>query len=227
MKLELISFDICPFVQRSVITLRYKNAEFDITYIDLENPPPWFTQISPLGKVPALRIDDNEVLFESAVINEYLDDITAASLKPKDPLTLAKQRAWIVFGEQCLHDQYNLMSAKTQGRFKDCLTSIKENLERLEAIVGEGPYFSGTQFSLVDAAYAPLFMRYAILNQRHTLFDAAQFPKLMAWSAQLLALEAVTTSVVEDFQTRFIEYIEQHADYAAQMFCKEAVSELL
>ena len=69
MNIELISFDLCPFVQRSVITLLEKDIPFKRTNIDLANKPDWFLQISPLGKVPVLKIDGN-ILFESAVINE-------------------------------------------------------------------------------------------------------------------------------------------------------------
>ena len=69
----LISFDICPFVQRSVITLEEKGVKYNIKYIELENKPDWFLAISPFGKVPVLQVND-KVLFESAVINEYLDE---------------------------------------------------------------------------------------------------------------------------------------------------------
>ena len=82
MPLQLISFKTCPFVQRAVITLKHKNIDFDITYIDLAEPPDWFLELSPLQKVPVLKVDD-EVLFESAVINEYLDEITGGDLQPR------------------------------------------------------------------------------------------------------------------------------------------------
>ena len=53
--IELISFKICPFVQRSVIALKEKQVDFKVTYIDLANPPEWFSEVSPLGKVPVLK----------------------------------------------------------------------------------------------------------------------------------------------------------------------------
>src|SRR5512143_528618 len=53
-KPHLVSFKLCPFVQRSVIMLKEKHVDFDITYIDLDNPPDWFKAISPFGKVPLL-----------------------------------------------------------------------------------------------------------------------------------------------------------------------------
>jgi glutathione S-transferase len=46
MSLHLISFKTCPFVQRAVITLKHKNIDFDITYIDLADPPDWFLELS-------------------------------------------------------------------------------------------------------------------------------------------------------------------------------------
>lgn len=46
---QLISLVLCPFEQRSVITLKVRRVPFEIIYIDLQNPPEWFRAISPLG----------------------------------------------------------------------------------------------------------------------------------------------------------------------------------
>ena len=48
MKPKLISFKLCPFVQRAAIALRYKAIEYDIDYVDLANPPEWFLKLTPL-----------------------------------------------------------------------------------------------------------------------------------------------------------------------------------
>ncbi|MEE9481097.1 MAG: glutathione S-transferase N-terminal domain-containing protein, partial [Kiloniellales bacterium] len=56
-RFQLISFKLCPFVQRSVITLLHKGIDFETTFIELSDPPPWFAALSPLGKVPVLRVD--------------------------------------------------------------------------------------------------------------------------------------------------------------------------
>ena len=105
MSIELISFKTCPFVQRAAITLGYKKVEHKVTFIDLADPPDWFLKISPLAKVPVLKVD-GDILFESAVINEYLDDITGGELQPKDSLTRAKNRAWIEFASNMLGNIY-------------------------------------------------------------------------------------------------------------------------
>ena len=36
MNLELVSFNVCPFIQRSVITLNHKDCGYEITFIDLK-----------------------------------------------------------------------------------------------------------------------------------------------------------------------------------------------
>ena len=51
-KLTLISSPTCPYVQRAVIALKEKHVEFDVVYVDLQDKPDWFLDISPLGKVP-------------------------------------------------------------------------------------------------------------------------------------------------------------------------------
>lgn len=55
-----------------MILLRAKQIEFDVTYVNLRDKPAWFLDISPHGKVPVLKVDD-EILFESNAIAEYLD----------------------------------------------------------------------------------------------------------------------------------------------------------
>jgi glutathione S-transferase len=72
-RLELVSHALCPYVQRAVIALTEKGIPFTRTVVDLADKPDWFTALSPLGKVPLLKVD-GAVLFESAVICDYLDE---------------------------------------------------------------------------------------------------------------------------------------------------------
>ena len=118
---RLISSKTCPYVQRSVMTLREKGIAYDIDYVDLSNKPDWFVELSPLSKVPVLEVtrDDGSkvVLFESVVINEFLDDATEGSMLPADPLDRARSRAWIEFGTAVLSDAFSVTSAKAHKLF--------------------------------------------------------------------------------------------------------------
>ena len=82
----------------------YKNIPHTITYIDLASPPDGFKQISPFGKVPVLKVDDQHAIFESAIINEFLNEISSAELLPDEPLARAINRSWIDFSTNLMLD---------------------------------------------------------------------------------------------------------------------------
>lgn len=218
MQLTLVSFDLCPYVQRILITLLHKQADFAVEYIDLQNPPLWFTEISPLGKVPLLRVNGDTVLFESSVINEFVDEITPPRLQPETPLARALNRSWVEYGSQCITDQYRLMTAPDETSLETAHHRALANLGRVEQALGDGPWFNGENFSLVDATFAPLLMRYDILDRRHRLFEDDELPRLRRWWRALRALTAVRDSVPEDFESRFITYLGGQKGYGPALF---------
>ncbi len=108
-KLTLVSHHLCPYVQRASIALAEKGVPFERRHVDLSAKPEWFLAVSPLGKVPLLLVSQNDgteaVIFESAVICEYLDETQpGAPLHPTDPLARARHRSWIEFGSSILSD---------------------------------------------------------------------------------------------------------------------------
>ncbi|EGQ63167.1 glutathione S-transferase family protein, partial [Acidithiobacillus sp. GGI-221] len=195
MPLELISFPLCPYVQRSVITLLHKQVGFTLTHIDLAHKPEWFLALSPLGKVPCLKIDEHTVLFDSQVINEYLDETIAPVLHPADPLERAQHRAWIAFGSEILGDQMQMMVAQGEERFTAASRQLFDKLERLDKAMGNGAFFAGDDFSLIDAALAPLFMRMEILHALRPLPRWESLGKLRRLTALLMELPEVAGSV--------------------------------
>lgn len=216
MAYQLISFVLCPYVQRSVITLKEKQVPFDITYIDLNNPPDWLLAISPMGKVPVLRMDQDRVLFESAVINEYLDETNPPPLHPQDPWRRAHNRAWIEFGSSMLASQYRLLMAADETALAQERDELLADLQHVERQLNEGPFFNGAVFSLVDAAYAPLLWRFDLMERRYPQGLFAKTPKVAAWCAALMAKPAVRDSVVPDFEEQFTTYYAEHGGLLAR-----------
>lgn len=212
MGLELVSFVICPYVQRAVITLKEKDVAFDLTYIDLDNRPDWFRKISPLGKVPLLKVN-GEVLFESTIINEYLDEVYPPALHPRDPLLRARHRGWIEFGSNMLVEQAKALLAKDEDSFQQQCEALGGSFARLAQEMGEGPYFMGEQFSLVDATYAPFFMRFEILKSYREDLEDLLPTVLSHWSQQLLERPSVQASVVEDFRQKFVDFGKSKGSY--------------
>ncbi|MBC7396212.1 MAG: glutathione S-transferase family protein [Bdellovibrionales bacterium] len=213
--LELISFDICPYVQRSVILLKRKQVAFKLTFIDLENTPSWFNEISPLGKVPLLLVRKQEtdqpiVLFESAAINEYIDAVTEPALRPHDPLERAHESAWIAVSSDLLMGLYTVMMSKDFQEVEEAESNLWDTLIHVEKQVNGGSSFSSRGFSLVDAAFAPFFMRMMMLKRLRSHENWLAMPKILSWARALLALPEVRESVVPQFKARYLEMLRAH-----------------
>lgn len=210
--LELISFKVCPFVQRSAILLNEKGVDYTLTHINPQDTPDWFKEISPMGKVPVLKVGDTPV-FESAVIAEYLDEVYAPALHPADPLQKAHHRAWMEFCSELIMRQFKMNTAKDEEAFNAARESLQQGLQLVAAqLADDTPYFSGADFHVVDAVYAPLFMRLNLAKQFFGL-DLEMGERLQAWSDALLAKTSVKTSVVEDFDQVFKGFLTMQGGY--------------
>ncbi len=206
-KIELISFKLCPYVQRSVILLNEKGLDYEITYIDLRNKPDWFLAISPMGKVPVLKVDGT-VLFESAVIAEYLDETHPPSLHPSDPLKKAHNRAWAEFSSELLMLQFRMLYSKSREESEENKEILKKRMAYLEREKPEGDFFNGDDFALVDAAFAPFFMRMKLAEDFLHVGFLEGLEGLRRWSAALLSRPSVRESVVPEFSELFRKRLE-------------------
>lgn len=212
---KLVSFKLCPFVQRSVITLLEKGVPHELEYIDLAAKPDWFVALSPFGKVPLLLVDGETALFESAVINEYLDETTPGRrLHPEDPLRRAHNRMWIEFGSSLLGDQYRLMLAPDETDARRQLSALHDKLGRLEQELAARPepgdFWNGPRLSLVDTAIAPLLQRARWTADAVPGFDPVEgHPRVRAWQEALLARESVQRSTVDDIVDLYLAFLRR------------------
>ena len=217
MTLKLISHKLCPYVQRAVIALKENGVAFERIDIDLANKPDWFLKLSPLGKVPVLvvRSAESEVaLFESNVICEYIEETQAgARLHPADPLTRAQHRAWMEFGSAILGDLWGLETTQDAATFAAKRDALAAKFARVEAALGEGPYFAGAQFSLVDAVFAPVFRYFDVFDAYGDLGIFAATPKVRAWRDQLAQRPSVQTAVGADYPELLRAFLARHDAY--------------
>lgn len=205
--LKLISFPTCPFVQRAVILLLEKNAEFETIYIDLKDKPDWFLKISPLGKVPVLVVDQDTALFESSVICEFIDETYGQPLHPRSPLKKAFCRSWMEFSSALLGLYYTLMTTKDSEIYGQTKAEIQDKLVELERNLGDGPYFLGSSFSLVDAFYGPVFRYNEILEEFGEKDFLRSYPRVQAWSEVLSARPSIQNSVPRDYSSRMRDLV--------------------
>src|SRR6202030_1301250 len=137
--LTLISHDLCPYVQRAVIALAEKGVAFERIDIDRVAKPDWFKALSPLGKVPLLRVGE-AVIFESAVIVEYLEETQPSPLHPADPLERARHRATIELASAILSDIWGIETAPDAAALTAKVAAAEAKFARLERVLGSGPW---------------------------------------------------------------------------------------
>ena len=202
-----------------MIVLRAKQVDFDVTYINLSDKPDWFLEISPHGKVPVLSVDE-QPLFESNAIAEFLDEMVEPRLHPADPIKRARNRAWTDFAPDFASGLSGVYWTKSKDEIDEKLEVAVKRVAKLEEALsvereGSGPYFNGDTLSLVDAAYAPFLQRFASVEARlHTGLLGA-FPLVQAWSDAILANERVIGSVPANFEDEFIASMQKRASTSA------------
>ncbi|AZO00365.1 glutathione S-transferase family protein [Mesorhizobium sp. M9A.F.Ca.ET.002.03.1.2] len=222
-KLVLVSHHLCPYVQRAAISLREKDVPFERIAIDLANKPGWFKAISPLGKVPLLRVQQNgkeSVIFESAVILEFLEETQANPLHPADPLARARHRAWIEFGSAILNAIGRLYSAPTEAAFLAESEGLSAMFDRLEAELAAdraGPWFAGERFSLVDAVYGPVFRYFDAFDRIGDFGILSGKPLVEAWREGLHERRSVKDAVTPDYPQRLHAFLQAKGSHLSKI----------
>jgi glutathione S-transferase len=206
-RLTLISHHLCPYVQRAAIALLEQDLPFERRNIDLGNKPDWFLEISPLGKVPVLVVDDDAVLFESSVIAQYVDELTGGGLLSSELLEKSQQLAWMEFASQVVANIGHLYSAPTNTAFETAENALKQRLQRVESTLGTGQWFSGNKFTLVDAAFAPAFRYFDVIDNllENDVFSGT--PKVARWRRSLSERVTVKNAVGQDYYERLLTFL--------------------
>jgi glutathione S-transferase len=215
-KLKLISHRLCPYVQRAVIALTEKGVPFERIDVDLANKPDWFLAISPLGKTPVLQVGD-KVIFESAVILEYLEETQPKPLHPADPLTRAEHRAWIEFGSAVLGDIAGFYAAPDEAAFTAKALQLEARFARLETRIAASPWFDGDEFSLVDAVFGPVFRYFDVFDTIADFGILAGKPKLARWRKALAARPSVRAAVSADYPVLLRDFLNRRNSWLSQL----------
>jgi len=182
--------------------------DFERVDIDLARKPSWFLAISPLGKVPVLAINETQVLFESSVISHYVHEITDSQLFSSNTYEKHQQLAWVEFASQFLADIARLYRAKTDALLAAAIQDIERKFQVLEDILGPEAWFNGDRFSAVDAAFAPVFRYFYVIESilEQDLF--ANLPALQSWRSALQKRPSVKAAVSENYTRQLFIFLQ-------------------
>ena len=130
-------------------------------------------------------VDGAAVIYESAIINEYLEEkYPEPSLMAKDPAQRAQARIWIDYANTRLqraggYIAHDYQVEKSKEEVKQYLATLDREMRDREYIAGD--------YSLADITYIPFFTRLA--RYQTTIDDSV--PSVKAWMERLLARPTV------------------------------------
>jgi len=201
--MKVISFKICPFVQRVTALLEAKKVDYELEFISLSDKPQWFLDISPNGQAPVLITDGGEALFESDAIVEYLEEAYPA-LQPDISLEQkAKNRAWSYLASKNYLVQCSAQRSPDREVLAERSGKLGKAFDKMEKQLGDTPFFGGETIGMVDIAWLTLLHRADIIRRRSCYDFIGDRPKLKRWQKQLLGTGLAEKSVAPDFEEAF------------------------
>ena len=204
--MKVVSFKICPFVQRVTALLEAKGIDYEVEYISLRDKPQWFLDISPNGQVPVLITDSGQALFESDAIVEYIEEVYPPLLPGVSAETRATDRAWSYLASKNYLVQCGAQRSPDREALEQRSQKLDTAFDRVEKQLGDTPYFGGDAINMVDIAWLPILHRAGLVEQ-HSGYDfIGTRPRLKAWQKTLLSSGLAEKSVSPDFDEVFGDF---------------------
>ena len=177
-RLKLYSAWYCPFAQRAWMALLHKGVEFEYVEIDpYIKTPEWMENSRGTGQVPVLienpGMESEIIIPGSTRALEFIDARFSSNgplLFPTRPVAQADAKFWIDYqGGNIIPHFYRFLKAELTSEAAD---RAKHQLEHgmeifTNAMVQNGPYFSGSEVNAVDIAFAPFALRIELLLSRY------------------------------------------------------------
>jgi RNA polymerase-associated protein len=182
-----------PYSHRTRIVLFEKDVECQIVEVDVSKKPRELADLNPYNQVPTL-VDRDLVLYESNIINEYLDErLPHPPLMPVDPVSRARARLMLLRFDR---DWYNLIPEITEGDKKTAQRArvvIRDGLSVISPIFKDQQFILGEECSLVDCALAPLLWRLDLYD----IELPRQAKPILEYADRLFARKAFKLSLTE------------------------------
>ncbi len=190
----------CSLVVKAV--LNTIGIEYQEKRVDLANKSTEFLARSPLGKVPALMVE-NEVLLEGGAIVSWLADKhpEANLMPPTGTLENAKAKRWLFYMYSTMHPTWSMLFAPE--RYSNDVTSTRDKAEQLlnsymelvAAQLQDTPYLAGDTPTLADYFLAVSLNWEGMLQRPFT----EKYPQLATHRESMLTLPGLKAAFDADF----------------------------
>lgn len=214
--IRLYSMRFCPFAQRTRLVLNAKGIKYDTININLKNKPDWFLEKNPLGLVPVLETQSGQVIYESPITCEYLDEVyPEKKLLPFDPFERAQQRMLLELFSKVTPYFYKIPVNRMKGEDVSALeTELKDKLSQFNEILlkKKSKFFGGDSITMIDYMMWPWFERLETMNLKHCLDGT---PELKKWTERMMEDPTVKATMfsTETYMVFYKSYMEGSPNY--------------
>ena len=198
--MKLYAGVVCPHSHRTRLVLCEKDISIEIEAVDPAALPEDLRELNPYGDLPVL-VDRGLVLYNSAIIMEYLDErFPHPPLMPVDPINRAQARLmlwridrdWFSLHRTLTEPDKKSDVAGARRTLRDGLASIAPLFQQHEFVFGEGP-------TLVDCALSVLLWRLPVYGVE---LPAPARP-ILRYAERMFARQAFRSSLTEqEFEIR-------------------------
>jgi glutathione S-transferase len=152
-----------------------------------------YNAVNPKGYVPALVLDNGELLTEGPAIVQYLaDQVPARRLAPANG-TMERYRVqeWLTFTGTDLHKNFTPLFMAAPEEWKATVrTLLDRRLATASTLLGDKPYTVGDSFSVADAYLFTVLTWTDIVK-----IDISRWPNLIAFRARIAARPTVQAAM--------------------------------
>ncbi|XP_063559605.1 glutathione S-transferase omega-1-like isoform X2 [Gorilla gorilla gorilla] len=129
----ICSMRFCPFAERTRLVLKAEGIRHEVIYTNLKDKPEWFFKKNPFSLMPVLENSQGQLIYESAITCEYLDEAySGKKLLPDDPYEKACQKMVFELFSKVLINKKTTFFGGNSVSMIDYL--IWPSFERLEAM---------------------------------------------------------------------------------------------
>ena len=211
--LKLYNFDRSPFGWKVRMVLAEKNVQYESIVPENKMEDPAFAKLNPFRLTPVLQLEDGRTLYESSIINEYLEEVyPSPAMLPRDPYERARVRQLEDTTDQYFYQNlrgltisqfeyappYLIRKKADQVDHKlleESRMKVHAHLARLDQELKGRTWFGGDVFSLADATLAPSL---TMGLKTQGILPDSKYPNIAAWTERITARPSYTATVPKE-----------------------------
>jgi glutathione S-transferase len=201
---KLLGTDTSPYVRKARLVLLEKNIPHTYVVDPPSEPGSQVARANPLGRIPALILDDETCVFDSVVIAEYVDTLndTPVLIPRHDALARMRVKRWEALADGIMDSAIVVRNERVRpgdkqepGNIGVHNLAVTRALAHAAAQLGKREWCEGDSITLADLALLSALV-YLDLRQPERDWRSAH-PNLAAWFDRLGTRPSVKTSLAE------------------------------